>query len=110
MFDMMKMMGKLKDVQEKMKEAQASLAEVQIEAEAGAGMVKATINGNREILSLEIDESLHNEKDTDLMKDLIIAAINKGMKEVDAASKEHIKKATEGLLPNIPGFDFNNMV
>ncbi len=110
MFDMMKMMGKLKDVQEKMKEAQASLAEVKIEAEAGAGMVKATINGNREILALEIDESLHNEKDTDLMKDLIIAAINKGMKEVDVASKEHIKKATEGLLPNIPGFDFNNMV
>ena len=43
MFDMMKMMGKLKEVQEKMKEAQTQLASIIVEAEAGAGMVKATV-------------------------------------------------------------------
>jgi len=110
MFDMMKMMGKLKEVQKKMKVAQSELGNIRIEAEAGAGMVKATINGNREIISLEIDESLHGDGDKDLMEDLIIAAVNKGMQEVEVASKEHMKKATEGLIPDIPGFDLNNMM
>ena len=110
MFDMMKMMGKLKEVQEKMKAAQAELGGIRVEAEAGAGMVKATVNGLKEIVSLDIDDSLYSETDKDLMRDLIIAAVNKAMKDVEISSKEHMKKATEGLIPNIPGFDINNMM
>ncbi|MEM9328949.1 MAG: YbaB/EbfC family nucleoid-associated protein [Bacteroidota bacterium] len=110
MFDMMKMMGKLKEVQEKMKVAQSELSTINVEAEAGAGMVKAVVNGHKEIVSLLIDDSLYADNDRELMKDLIIAAVNKAMKEVEVASKEHLKKATDGLLPNIPGFDFNNMM
>lgn len=110
MFDMMKMMGKLKEVQEKMKEAQGELSKVTATSESGAGMVKATVNGNKEIVSLEIDPSIVSEEDQEMMRDLIIAAVNKAMAEVDVKSKEHMRKATEGLVPNIPGFDLNNMV
>jgi nucleoid-associated protein EbfC len=110
MLDMMKMMGKLKEVQENMKVAQAGLKNITASAESGAGMVKATVNGNKEVTALEIDESIISKEDADMMKDLIIAAINKAMVEVDAASKEHMKKATEGMIPNIPGFDLNNMI
>lgn len=110
MFDMMKMMGKLKEVQEKVKEAQLGLKNITTTAESGAGMVKATVNGNKEVISLDIDESVINGEDSDMMKDLIIAAVNKALGEVDAKAKEHMRSATEGLIPNIPGFDLNNMV
>lgn len=110
MFDMMKMMGKLKEVQEKMKEAQSGLKDITATSESGGGMVTATVNGLKEIVSLEIDPSLVKEEDQDMMKDLIIAAVNKAMAEVDVKSKEHMKSATEGMVPNIPGFDLNNMM
>lgn len=110
MFDMMKMMGKLKEVQEKMKEAQASLGDITVTSESGAGMVKATVNGHKEVVALDIDPSLFNEQDQDLIKDLIIAAINKGIKEAEAEGKEKLKKITEGVIPNIPGFDLNGMM
>ncbi|MFT6883676.1 MAG: DNA-binding YbaB/EbfC family protein [Marinoscillum sp.] len=110
MFDMMKMMGKLKEVQESMKVAQEGLKNITIEAESGAGMVKAKVNGQKELLTLEIDESLINASDTDMMKDLIVAAVNKAIKDVDVVAKEHLQKATQGVMPNIPGFDINNMM
>ncbi len=110
MLDMMKMMGKLKEVQEKVKVAQSELKNVTASAESGAGMVSAKVNGLKEIIELNIDDSLVNKDDSEMMKDLIIAAVNKAMAEVEVSSKEHLRKATEGFMPNIPGFDLNNMV
>ncbi len=109
MFDMMKMMGKVKEVQDKMKEAQNQLNDIIVEAEAGAGMVVAKVNGNKQVVDLVIDSSLFKEDDQDLLKDLIVGAINKGIAEAEEKGKEHIRKATEGLMPNIPGFDLSNM-
>lgn len=110
MIDMMKMMGKVKEVQEKMREAQQELKTITVTAESGAGMVKATVNGVKELVSLDIDPSVYKEEDSQMMKDLIVAAVNKALAEADVRSREHIKNATEGFMPNIPGFDFNNMV
>lgn len=110
MFDMMKMMGKLKEVQEEMKKAQASLSSITVDSEAGAGMVKARVNGHKEVIDLEIDPSLFSDQDKDLAKDLIIAAVNKGIQEAELKAKEHLKKATEGFIPNIPGLDLNGMM
>jgi len=110
MFDMMKMMGKLKEVQENMKAAQDELKNISASGESGAGMVTATVNGLKEVTALEIDPSIINQDDAEMMRDLIIAAINKAIAEAEVKSKEHMKKATEGMIPNIPGFDINNMV
>ncbi len=110
MFDMMKMMGKLKEVQDGVKSAQEGLKYIIVSAESGGGMVKATVNGNKEILSLDIDESLINKDDSMMMKDLIVAAINKAIKDAEVESKAHLQKATQGMMPNIPGFDINNMM
>ncbi len=107
MFDMMKMMGKMKEAQQKMKEAQDQLKDITTSGEAGGGMVKATANGQKELIGLEIDESLINTEDKNMMRDLIIAAANKALGEATERSKEHIKKSTEGLLPNIPGLDLS---
>lgn len=109
MFDMMKMMGKVKEVQSKMKEAQDQLKDLRVEGESGGGLVKAVANGNKELLDLSIDESLVNATEKEMMRDLIVAAVNKTLAEADAVAKEHIKKATEGMLPNIPGMDFSGL-
>lgn len=110
MFDMMKMMGKLKEVQEEMKKAQAGLSSITVDSEAGAGLVKARVNGNKEVIDLQIDPTLFTDQDKDLAKDLIIAAVNKGIQEAETKAKEHLKKSTEGLIPNIPGLDLNGMI
>ncbi len=109
MFDMMKMMGKVKEVQAKMKEAQEKLVHLTAEAESGAGMVKAKVNGKRQVLSLWIDDSLANPNDKEMLQDLVVAAVNKALAEVDEKAKEEIKKSTEGVLPNIPGMDLGGM-
>ncbi|MCG8389894.1 MAG: YbaB/EbfC family nucleoid-associated protein [Cytophagales bacterium] len=110
MFDMMKMMGKMKEVQAKVKEAQDNLVNIKTTAESGAGMVKATVNGKKELVKLEIDHDLVKPGDQEMLQDLVIAAVNKAMAEVEILAKEEIKKSTEGLLPNIPGLDLGGLV
>ena len=110
MMDMMKMLGKVKEVQSKMKEAQENLGHITTTGEAGAGMVVATVNGKKELINLQIDESLFTPDDKDMLKDLIIAAVNKAIVEVEVLAKEEIKKSTEGMLPNIPGLDLSSML
>ena len=110
MFDMMKMMGKVKEMQGKMKEAHEQLRDIKVMGESGGGMVRAAMNGNKELTELFIDESIVNKEDLNMMKDLIIAAVNKAVSEAETKAKDHIKNATDGMLPNIPGMDFSGLV
>ncbi|MBU2913340.1 YbaB/EbfC family nucleoid-associated protein [Reichenbachiella agariperforans] len=109
MFDMMKMMGKVKEMQSKMKEVQAELAQIEVEGESGAGLVKALVNGQKKLIKVDIDESLVNTADKEVLQDLIVAAVNKATDEADIKAKEYMKEHTKGLMPNIPGFDLGNM-
>ena len=109
MFDMMKMMGKVKEMQSKMKEAQERLAFIEETGEAGAGMVKATVNGKKEVISVDIDPGLLTKEDKEMVQDLTVAAINNAMEKADISAKEEIKKSTEGIMPNIPGMDLGSM-
>lgn len=109
MFDMMKMMGKMKEVQTKLKEAQEKLVDITVTGEAGAGMVKATANGKRQLVKLEIDKDLVKPEDLDMMADLIVAATNKALEEAEIVAKEEIRKSTEGVMPNIPGLDLGGL-
>lgn len=110
MFDMMQLLGKMKEVQAKLKEAQENLANITETAEAGAGMVKATVNGEKQVIKLEIDNDIINVDDKEMMQDLIIAAINKALQDVEVLAREEIKKNTSGILPNIPGLDLSNIM
>ena len=110
MFDMMKMMGKVKEVQARMKEAQDNLVLIKASGESGGGMVKATVNGKKLLISLDIDQAILKSEDKVLIQDLIVAAVNKASDEVEVLAKEEIRKSTEGILPNIPGMDFSSML
>ena|SRR6187551_2283616 len=110
MFDMMKMMGKMKDVQARIKEAQENVVKLRANGESGGGMVKVTVNGKKNLLALDIDPSLLKAEDKTILQDLVIAAVNKAAEEADNLAKEEMKKSTEGLLPNIPGLDLSSML
>ena len=110
MFDMMKMMGKLKEVQGRIKEAQDNLVNIRASGESGGGMVKATVNGKHQLVALDIDPALIKENDKIILQDLIIAAVNKATDEADILAKEEIRKSTDGILPNIPGMDLSGMM
>ena len=110
MFDMMKMMGKMKEVQTRLKEAQDNLVKLRAHGESGGGMVKATVNGKKQLIQVEIDPTLIKSDDQIILQDLIVAAVNKAQDEADTLAKEEMKKSTDGLIPNIPGFDISGMM
>ena len=110
MFDLMNMMGKIKEAQSRMKEAQDNLVKVRANGESGGGMVKATVNGKKQVIAIDIDTTLLKAEDKIMVQDLVVAAINKASEEAELLAKEEIRKATEGLLPNIPGMDLSSFM
>lgn len=96
-------------MQTKLKEVQDNLDTITAEGESGAGMVKAVVNGRKKVISVTIEESLMTPKDKEMLQDLIVAAINNALQNVESKSNEEIKKTTEGMMPNIPGMDFSKM-
>lgn len=110
MFDMMKMMGKVKEMQARLKEAQDNLANLKVAAESGGGMVKVTVNGKKQVIAIDIDSSILRSEDRTLIQDLVVAAVNKANEEAELLAKEELRKSTEGILPNIPGMDFSGMM
>ncbi|HYG41178.1 MAG TPA: YbaB/EbfC family nucleoid-associated protein [Cytophagales bacterium] len=109
MFDMMKMLGKVKEVQAKVKEAQDNLVKITDSGESGAGMVKVVANGKRQIIQIDIDPEIIKKEDKEMLQDLVVAAVNKALENVEVKAKEELKKSTEGLIPNIPGLDLSGM-
>lgn len=107
--DMANMFGKMREMQTKLKEVQDNLDNITAEGESGGGMVKAMVNGRKKVLSVSIEESLITKEDKEMVQDLVVAAINSALQNVEAKSSDEIKKTTEGMMPNIPGLDFSNM-
>lgn len=110
MFDMMKVLGKMKEVQGRIKEAQDRLHLLKVDADSGGGMVKATVNGKRQLIGLDIDESLLKADDKIIVQDLVIAAVNKAAEEAELQAREELRKSTDGLVPNIPGLDLSGLM
>lgn len=110
MFDMMNMMGKVKEMQARLKEAQDNLDKVKASGESGGGMVKATMNGKKQLISLDIDATILKAEDKILIQDLVVAAVNKASEEAEILAKEELRKSTDGILPNIPGLDLSSFM
>ena len=103
------MQGMLKQVQkmqEEMQRVQGELGNLTVSEEAGGGMIKATANGNREIISLEIDQQVINKDEKEILEDLVVAAVNKATSSAAKLAEEEMAKVTKGMIPpgmNIPG-------
>ncbi len=108
-FNMADMFGKFADMQNKMKEAQERLAEVIVEAEAGGGMVKVKANGNREIISIDLDEDVIDPDDREMLEDLVVAGVNKALEKAEEAAKQKMQEVYKDMLPGggLPGMDMS---
>tara|TARA_B100000886_G_C20340722_1_gene456511 strand:+ start:240 stop:563 length:324 start_codon:yes stop_codon:yes gene_type:complete len=95
--NMSKLLKQAQDMQQKLEEAQSQLGDIVVDAEAGGGMVSVKINGNQEILELTIDEEAYDE-DKELLEDLIVSAINKGLRKAKNDSQEKISSITGGMM------------
>ena len=97
------LMRQAQQVQEKMKQAQDELASMEITGEAGAGMVKITLDGKRQAKQVQIDAAAM-EEDKEFLEDLIAAAINDAEQKIEVATKDKMAAATGGMgLP--PGIN-----
>jgi DNA-binding YbaB/EbfC family protein len=75
-----------------------------VEASSGGGMVTVVVNGRQEILSLNIDKEVIDPNDPEMLRDLIMAAINDAMSRAKAMMNEEMGKLTKGInIPGLPG-------
>ena len=89
------------ELQSKMAEIQAKLAQKTVGASVGGGMVKVTANGLNQILSIKIDEELISMQDREVLEDLIVSVINDVQRKVKELSQNEMAKLTGGI--KIPG-------
>lgn len=105
--DMAGMMKKAQEMQAKMAEMQEELNSITVVGESGAGLVKATCSAKGELRGLEIDPSIFNPDEKEVVEDLILAAIKEAQERAQARSREEMEKLTSELgLPagmNLPG-------
>jgi nucleoid-associated protein EbfC len=94
-------MKQAKKMQEKMASIQAELEGKTVEATAGGGMVTVVVNGKFELLSLKVDKEVVNPEDVDMLQDLILAAVNEGIRKAQEMATAEMSKITGGF--NIPG-------
>lgn len=88
-------------MQKKMMEAQEELLKSEFEATSGGGMVTVKANGKREILDIQIDPEVVDPEDVEMLQDLILAALNDVMKQIEEKTEATMGQFTKGL--NIPG-------
>lgn len=99
--NMQSMIKQAQKMQEDMERVQSELEEQVTEISAGGGAVKIEIKGNREILSIKLQEDVVDPDDIETLEDLIVAAVNEAIKTVDSKSQEAMSKVTSGI--SMPG-------
>ena len=95
------MMKQIEKLQKQMEEMQENLANEEITATAGGGAVSATVNGNKELISIKLDKDAVDPDDVEMLEDLIVAAVNEALRNADSKMSSQMSKFTGGL--NIPG-------
>jgi DNA-binding YbaB/EbfC family protein len=91
------MMKQAQQMQAKMAELQARLAEMEVGGQSGGGMVQATLTGKGELRSIKIDPSLAKADEVEVLEDLVVAAVNDARQRADAMVAEEMSKLTGGL-------------
>lgn len=88
-------------MQMQMEQMQAELEEKEVTTTAGGGAISVTANGKKELVNLTIDKEVVDPDDVEMLQDLVMAAVNEAMRQIDDMSNDEMGKITGGL--NIPG-------
>ena len=98
---MQKQLQQMQAMQRKMEMMQAEIEEKEVQTTAGGGAVTAIVNGKKEITKLEITPEVVDPDDVEMLQDLIMVAVNEGLRQIDEISNAEMSKITGGL--GIPG-------
>ena len=101
------MMKQVQKMQAEMEKVQNELENKVVTEESGGGMVKATANGKKGLISIEIDNEIIESGDKEMIEDLIVAAVNKALDSAGKMAEDEMGNVTKGMIPpgmNIPGF------
>lgn len=92
-----KMMKQVQQMQADMAAAQDALAETTVEGSAGGGMVKVTVSGTGDVQSVRIDPEVVDPDDVEMLEDLVLAAVNEGLRQAHELADQRIGGVTGGL-------------
>ena len=95
--NMQQLMKQAQQMQKKLAEAQESMNEVTVDASAGGGMVKVTVDGNMQLQSVTIDPDALDPEDVDMLQDMIVAAVNEALRAAENDAASTMQKLTGGL-------------
>ncbi len=95
-----KILKQVQKAQTQMAKMQEQLGEKTVQSSSGGGAVQAEVNGHKELLSLQIDPEVLSEENREMLEDLILAAVNEALKQVDEMINSEMQKVTGGL--NLP--------
>ena len=101
--DLMGMMGKLKETQQKIEETKKRLDLVLIDEQSNDGLLKVTLTANRKIKSIELDNSLLQDKEQ--LEDYLILVLNKAIEKATNVNESELGAVAKEGMPNIPGMD-----
>jgi len=87
-------LSQAKKIQEKLQKMQEEMGSRTVEAQSGGGMVNCVVNGKQEVISLKISDEIWEEKDKELLEDLVVAAINEGLNKSRDMMQEEMAKVT----------------
>lgn len=91
----------MKQVQQMQAQMAQRMAELRVEGSAGGGMVKATMNGSKELLAVAINKEAVDPNDVEMLQDLVVAAVNEAARKVDEEMQSSLGAMTGGM--KIPG-------
>lgn len=101
--DMMTMMGKLKETQQKVEDTKKRLDTVLIDEKSNDDKVKVTLTANRTIKSIEIDKTLLEDKEQ--LEDYLVLTLNKAIEKATQVNEAELAAVAKEGMPNIPGLD-----
>ncbi|EOS44145.1 YbaB/EbfC family nucleoid-associated protein [Lachnospiraceae bacterium JLR.KK009] len=104
--NMNNLMKQAQKMQKQMEEATKELEEKEITAAAGGGAVEVTISGKREVTKVKLAEEVVDPDDIEMLEDLIMAATNEALRQIEEASQQSMSKITGGLGGMGGGFPF----
>jgi len=95
------LMKQAQDMQKKMEAIKGELAQKEIKVTSGGGMVELVISGQQEIKEIHIEPDIIDPEDKEMLEDLVLAAVNEGIRQSKEMVNEEMSKLTGGL--NLPG-------
>ena len=91
------LMKQAQKMQRQMEESQKELETKEVTGQAGGGVVKVTVSGKKEVTKVEIDPEVVDPEDTEMLEDLIMAATNEALRQIEDLSQQTMGKITGGL-------------